>query len=426
MTRTTRRDFLVHGAAMAFGGRLLASSESMGRSPLRNEPRADAVIQIHMSGGLSHIDTFDPKPEAAIEVRGPFGAIDSKLAGCRFSSLLPKTASIADKIVVVRSMTHTEADHDRGAHSVLTGYAPSPAIVYPSFGSVVAHELGMRNDLPPYVCVPGPNSPFLQNGYLGSAHAPFAVGGNPGNARFRVRDLAPAQEMDETRRNRRKSLLHDLDARRPELQTADAVVASEAFYEQAFTMLESEKARAAFDLQKEPDAKKDRYGRHRLGMSALLARRLVAAGTRYVVIAHDGFDHHARIGNDLPARMAEFDQTFSALVADLDAEGLLDRTLVIATSEFGRTPRINADGGRDHWARAFSIAMAGGGCKRGVVLGATNATGAEPESDPVRPSDLAATVFSQLGIDPEKKLMSSGDRPIDLVRDGAPIRGAIA
>lgn len=426
MTRTTRRDFLVHGATMAIGSRLLAAMQPMGHWPSRNEPRADAVIQIHMSGGLSHIDTFDPKPEAAIEVRGPFGAIESKLAGCRFTSLLPKTASIADKLVVVRSMTHTEADHDRGAHSVLTGYAPSPAIVYPSFGSVVAHELGMRNDLPPYVCVPGPNSPFLQNGYLGSAHAPFAVGGNPGSARFRVRDLSSAQEMDEARRNRRKSLLHDLDARRPELQTADAVVASEAFYEQAFTMLESEKARAAFDLQKEPDAKKDRYGRHRLGMSALLARRLVAAGSRYVVIAHDGFDHHARLGNDLPSRMAEFDQTFSALVADLDAEGLLDRTLVIATSEFGRTPRINADGGRDHWARAFSIAMAGGGCKRGVVLGATNATGAEPESDPVRPADLAATVFSLLGIDPAKKLMSSGDRPIDLVRDGAPIRGAIA
>ena len=426
MTPTSRRDFLKQGAALAFAGPMLGRLPFGQPLPSRLSPRADAVIQIHMAGGLSHIDTFDPKPEAAVEVRGPFGAIDSKLHGCRLSSLLPRTASIADKLVVVRSMTHTEADHDRGAHSVLTGYAPSPAIVYPSFGSVVAHELGMRNDLPPYVCVPGPNSPFLQNGYLGSAHAPFAVGGNPGNARFRVRDLAPAQEIDEARRNRRKSLLHDLDARRPELQTADAVVASEAFYGQAFTMLESEKARAAFDLQKEPDAKKDRYGRHRLGMSALLARRLVAAGTRYVVVAHDGFDHHARIGNDLPSRMAEFDQTFSALVADLEAEGLLERTLVIATSEFGRTPRINADGGRDHWARAFSIAMAGGGCKRGVVLGATNATGAEPESDPVRPADLAATVFSLLGIDPEKKLMSSGDRPIDLVRDGAPIRGAIA
>lgn len=426
MTRSSRRDFLKQGAALAFAGPILGRSPRGASWPTRMPPRADAVIQIHMSGGLSHIDTFDPKPEAAVEVRGPFGVIDSKLHGCRLSSLLPRTASIADKLVVVRSMTHTEADHDRGAHSVLTGYAPSPAIVYPSFGSVVAHELGMRNDLPPYVCVPGPNSPFLQNGYLGSAHAPFAVGGNPGDARFRVLDLAPAQDVDEARRSRRKALLHDLDARQPDLQTADAVVASESFYAQAFTMLESEKARAAFDLQKEPDAKKDRYGRHRLGMSALLARRLVAAGTRYVVVSHDGFDHHARIGNELPARMAQFDQAFSALVADLEAEGLLERTLVIATSEFGRTPRINADGGRDHWARAFSIAMAGGGCKRGVVLGATNATGAEPESDPVRPADLAATVFSLLGIDPEKKLMSSGDRPIDLVRDGSPIRGAIA
>ncbi|MEQ1633846.1 MAG: DUF1501 domain-containing protein [Planctomycetota bacterium] len=425
MTDWTRRAFLHAGAAAAIAGRLVGAEP---RAAVRRSitPRADAVIQIHLAGGLSHIDTFDPKPEAPVEVRGPFAAIKTNVNGLRLSSLLPRTAAVADKLTLIRSMTHTEADHDRGSHSVLTGYAPSPAIVYPSFGAVVAHELGGRNDLPAYVCVPQANSGFLANGYLGSAFAPFAIGGNPGSGRFKVRDLAPPEAVDEARRERRKQMLHDLDADRPELQTAGSVVASEAFYQQAWKLLESPTARTAFDLAAEPDAKKDRYGRNTLGMSVLLARRLVQAGSRYVVAAHNGYDHHARIGNDLPARMAEFDLAFSALLEDLEKEGLLDRTLVLVTSEFGRTPRLNADSGRDHWARAFTVAMAGAGIKRGHVHGETNATGAEPESMPVKPADLAATVFAQLGIDPEKKLMSPSDRPIDLVRDGAVIDGVLS
>ncbi len=424
MTGVTRRTFLQSTALASFGGPLLG--DALHRPFRRRSARADAVIQIHLAGGLSHVDSWDPKPEAAVEVRGPFGVIKTKVDGLRFASTLPRTAEIADKITVVRSMTHTEADHDRGAHSVLTGYPPSPAIVYPSFGSVVAHELGVRNNLPPYVCVPTSNSNFLGTGYLGTAFAPFAVGGNPASARFRVRDLLPPSEVDEARRERRKQLLHDLDAGHPELQAADAIVASEAFYRQAWALLESKEARAAFDLAAEPNVMKDRYGRHSLGMSCLLARRLVQSGVRYVVATHNGFDHHARIGNDLAPRLNEVDQAFAALVADLDAAGLLDRTLVLVTTEFGRTPRLNGDGGRDHWSRAFSIALAGGGIRRGCVHGETNASGAEPELDPVRPADLAATVFAQLGIDPSRKLMAPGDRPIDLVRDGVVLEGVLA
>lgn len=426
MTDLSRRSFLQAAAAAACSSTWLRAESLRAAGPRVRVPRAEAVIQIHLAGGLSHLDTFDPKPEAPVEVRGPFAAIEGKGKTLRLSSLLPRTAAVADRITVVRSMTHTEADHDRGAHSVLTGYAPSPAIVYPSFGAVVAHELGSRNDLPAYVAVPGPNSGFLANGYLGSAFAPFAVGGNPGNARFRVRDLAAPEQIDEERRQRRKQLLHDLDASRPELQTAQAVAASEAFYQQAFTLLESETAKAAFDLKAEPDAKKDRYGRNGLGMSTLLARRLVQAGTRYVVVGHGGYDHHARIGNELPGRIAELDLAFSALIEDLEQEGLFDRILVLVTSEFGRTPRLNADGGRDHWARAFSCVLAGAGVKRGFVHGETNASGAEPERDAVKPADLAATVFAQLGIDPTKRLLAPGDRPIDLVRDGAEIQGVLA
>lgn len=431
MSSISRRAFLqqgacrLGGAAFAFSGSGLPGLLRAG--PARGAPaRADAVIHLHLAGGLSHIDTFDPKPEAPVEVRGPWSTVAAKVDGLRLGSLLPRTAAIADKITIVRSMTHTEADHDRGAHSVLTGYAPSPAIVYPSMGAVVAHELGSRNDLPPYVCVPSPNSGFLHNGYLSSAFAPFVVGGNPASSRFSVRDLAPPSGVDEERRERRKRMLHDLDAAHPELREADAVAASEAFYAQAWSLLESDAARAAFDLKQEPDDKKARYGRTSLGMSCLLARRLVQAGVRYVTAAQGGYDDHSRIASGLPPKVAEFDQAFAALVADLDADGLLDRTLVLVTSEFGRTPRLNADGGRDHWARAFSVALAGGGVRRGCVFGETNASGAEPERDAVRPADLAATVFSQLGIDPEKKLIAPGDRPIDLVRDGRRIEGILA
>src|SRR5215831_4971260 len=305
MTDSTRRAFLQRSAEAALGCSLFPSMPLM--STRRPVVRADAVIQLHLAGGLSHVDTYDPKPDAPVEVRGPFATVKSKIDGEPLSALLSRTAGIADKITLVRSLTHTEADHDRGAHSVLTGYAPSPALVYPSFGAVVAHELGVRNDLPPYVCVPTPNNGFLGTGYLGSAYGPFAVGGAPGNGRFRVRDLQPAQAIDEPRRDRRKQLLHDLDARNPDLQAADAVVASEAFYRQAWSLLESDTARAAFDLAAEPDAKKDRYGRNGFGMSCLLARRLAHAGVRYVVVAGNGFDNHQRIGGELPPRMNEID-----------------------------------------------------------------------------------------------------------------------
>jgi uncharacterized protein (DUF1501 family) len=418
----TRRAFLTAGSVAGLGlldlPGLAPAALCAAAPPRRRNARADAVIQIHLAGGLSHIDTFDPKPDAPVEVRGPFAAIESKGGGEPLGELLPRTAAVADKIAVIRSMTHTEADHDRGAHSVLTGYQPSPAITYPALGAVVAQQLGGRNDLPPYVCVPAPNSPFFGAGWLGTAYGPFAVGGNPGAGRFRVRDLAPPQQVDEARRLRRKQLLHDLDASCPELQDADAVAASEEFYRQAWALIESAQARAAFDLRAEPDAQRERYGRRGLGLSCLLARRLVVGGARWVVAAAAGFDHHARIQADLPRRMAEVDQAFAALVADLDEQGLLDRTLVLLTTEFGRTPRVNGDAGRDHWSRVFSVALAGGGVRRGCSFGRSNASGAEVERDPVRPTDLAATVFTLLGIDPARKLMAPGDRPIDLVRDG--------
>lgn len=426
-----RRDFLRTTGLCGLGlglvpGMPLRTADAVRMPPRSLRASAQSVIHLHLGGGLSHIDSFDPKPEAPVEVRGPFGTVKCAGHGERLSDQLPKVAAIADKITIVRSVTHSEADHDRGTHSMLTGFQPSPAIVYPSLGAVVAHELPARNHLPPYVCVPNAASAFEGTGYLSAAFAPFAIGDNPGRASFRVRDLAAGRGVDEARREQRKQLLHDLDAGFGELGAGDVLAASEAFYRQAWALIESPSARDAFDLAKEADATKDRYGRTTFGMGALLARRLVQGGARYVMVNLGGFDHHAQLGRDLAARLRDVDQTFAALIADLDASGLLGETIVLLTTEFGRTPKLNPDAGRDHWPRVFSLALAGGGLARGVVHGASNATGAEPERDAVRPADLAATVFTQLGIDPDKKLLAPGDRPIDLVRDGRVLREVLA
>ncbi|MBK8098756.1 MAG: DUF1501 domain-containing protein [Planctomycetes bacterium] len=421
MPDASRRRFLFQSAVAGAG--LLAPASW--RLALPRRARADAVIQIHLDGGLTHLDTFDPKPDAPVEVRGPFGTVRSKLDGERLGELLVRTAAIADKLTIVRSFTHTEADHDRGAHSVLTGFQPSPAIVYPAFGAVVAHELGGRNDLPPYVCVPSA-SRFLGSGYLPTSVAPFAVGGNPAVADYKVRDLADEGGVDAARQQRRRALRAQLDEGFAALGDGDPVRAIEQYYRMAYALADSPTARAAFDLGSEPDSVKERYGKRPLGMGCLLARRLVQAGARYVVVPRGGFDHHEQIATGLPGPVGEVDQAFAALLADLDDRGLLERTVVLLTTEFGRTPRLNGNGGRDHWPRVFSIALAGGGIRRGFVLGRSNAGGADPEVDPVRPPDLAATVFSLLGLDPEKKLMAPGDRPIDLVRDGRVLQEILA
>lgn len=422
-TELNRRDFLARSAgaslAAALPGSLLAAGPAN-----RPGPKADAVIQIYLGGGLSHIDTFDPKPDAPVDVRGPFRSIATKVDDQRFGELCRNLAKIADKLTVVRSVTHTEAAHERGAHNMLTGYRPSPAIVYPSFGSVVSHELGVRNNLPPYVCIPTARQVDLGTGYLSSAYGAFSVGGEPSRSGFSVKDLGSSVKLSEARVARRRRMLEELDA--GFAGDADGVRATKAFYQQAWRLIDSPEAQKAFKIELENKKTRDRYGRGVIGQRLLLARRLVAAGVRFVAIPFGGWDNHENISTALRSRMPAVDQALAALVADLDERGMLDRTMVVLSTEFGRTPQVNGNRGRDHWPRAFSVVAAGGGLKRGCFHGRTDPNGSAPEENPVSPADLAATMFTQLGIDPTRRLMSPGDRPIDIVRDGRVIREILA
>lgn len=380
-------------------------------------PKAQSAIFIFLSGGMTHIDTFDPKPYAPIEYRGELGSVTTN-TGEQFGGLLPRLATVADKMAVIRSMTHGEAAHERGQHNMLTGYRPSPALQYPSFGSVISHKLGTRNDIPPYISIPMADNPYYGTGYLSSAYGAFSVGGEPANNGFSVRDLNLPEGVTPERMERRKSLLASVDSHFNALEKSDALEAMNSYYQRAYSLISSQNAREAFNIAAEPDAVRDEYGRHAFGQRLLLARRLVEGGARFVTVTDGGWDMHIGIKKAMENQFPPIDQGLTTLIADLDRRGLLQSTMVILATEFGRTAKLNKDGGRDHWPKAFSVALAGGGIKGGVIHGATNAQGTEPTDNPVGPGDLGATIYSQLGINPTERLMSAGNRPIDIIRDG--------
>jgi hypothetical protein len=322
-------------------------------------------------------------------------------------------------------MTHGEADHDRGTHNMFTGWRPSPAVQYPSIGSIVSHELGSRNDLPPYVCVPSQPNSFAGTGFLGSAYGPFSLGADPANGGFKVRDLNLPGGVDEKRFAQRREMREVVDAHFSTLEKSDSLAGMDSFYQRAYAMMSSEKARDAFDIKKETDKLRDEYGRNAAGQRMLLARRLVEAGVRFVSLTYGSWDHHDNIRNGVGGQMPAFDQAFAALIRDLDQRGMLASTLVLVTTEFGRTPKVNNTAGRDHYPKVFSIVMAGGGIKQGLVHGSTDPTGSEPDSDPLQVPDYAATVYQLLGIDYEKTLMA-GTRPVKIIKDGEVAKALLA
>jgi hypothetical protein len=315
-------------------------------------------------------------------------------------------------------MTHGEAAHERGTHNMFTGYRPSPALVFPSFGSVVSHEFGPRADLPPYVCIPNMPAPTAGTGYLSSSYGPFSLGDDPAREGFQVRDLQMPSGVDATRFAKRRRLLDIVNDRFRQVEKSDALDAVDTFYQRAYSLISSQKAREAFDIGKESTEVRDAYGRHEAGARMLMARRLVEAGVRFVTLTYGGWDMHDNIAGGVRAQLPPFDQAFAALIRDLDQRGLLDSTLVCVTSEFGRTPKINGTAGRDHWPKVFSIVMAGGGVRRGTVYGSSDATASEPMDDPLTVEDWATTVYHCLGIVAEKELMAPGGRPIEIVNGG--------
>ncbi len=428
--RHGRREFLqvglLGGLGLSLGNLLKSEAQAATENATPRSGAAKSVIHIYLPGGMSAQESFDPKVFAPIEYRGPLGSVPTKLAGVHFSENLKQTAQVADKLTVVRSMTHGEAAHERGTHNMFTGYRPSPAIQYPSFGSVVAHELGPRNDLPPYVCVPNVPNTFAGTGYLGAAYGPFGLGGDPASGNFSVRDLTLPGGIDEQRFTERRAMRAVVDAHFSAFEKSDVLDGMDSFYQRAYSLVSSEKARAAFSIKDEPEKLRDQYGRNTAGQRMILARRLVEAGVRFVSLTYGGWDHHDNIKNANNSNMPSFDQGFAALIRDLDSRGLLDSTLVMVTTEFGRTPKINATGGRDHYPKVFSIVLAGGGIKKGYVHGTSDATSNEPDTDPLSVEDLAATVYTQIGIQPEKNLIAPGNRPLKISKDGQLVKDLLA
>jgi uncharacterized protein (DUF1501 family) len=293
-------------------------------------------------------------------------------------------------------------------------------------GSVVSHELGPQKNLPPYVCIPGMPTNFAGSGYLSSAYGPFSLGSDPSNPGFRVQDLALPGGIDETRFNNRKSMLAAVDSHFAKAEKSDNVAAMDSFYQRAYALISSPQARAAFDINAEPAKLRDEYGRNDAGQRMLLARRLVEAGVRFVSMTYGGWDLHNDINGGTRNQLPTFDKAFATLIRDLDRRGLLKKTLIMISSEFGRTPKINGNAGRDHWPKVFSVVLAGGGLKQGMVYGSSDATASEPENDALTIEELASTVYHQLGVQFEKKLMAPGNRPIDIVNSGKLVKEIIA
>lgn len=423
----SRRGFLTVGALCGVGSLNLADMFRLqqAQADLKTYDKfpatAKSVIHIYLPGGMAHQESFDPKPFAPIEYRGEMKQVQTKISGELFGETLVATAGVADKLCVVRSMTHGEAAHERGTHNMYTGYRPSPALQFPSIGSVISLQYGPRNNLPPYVCIPGMPNEFAGSGYLSSAFSPFSLGSDPAQGGFKVKDLNLPTGIDDSRFTTRKNVLAAVNDYFAKKEKSDDLAAMDTFYDRAYSLISSPAAREAFNIEAEPAPVRDEYGRGTAGARMLLARRLVQSGVRLVNLTFGGWDMHGNIVAGFKGQMPEFDKAFSTLITDLERTGLLKETLVMVSSEFGRTPKINGTAGRDHWPKVFSVVLAGGGVKGGMIFGSSNSTASEPEEEAIGPQDLFTTVYHCLGINADQEMMAPGDRPIEII-DGGKVR----
>ena len=421
----SRRDFLRVGALTPLGlslASLLSFEKAIAGAAAQS--RAKSVILVYLGGGISHHDTFDPKPDAVEEIRGKYKTIPTNVTGLHVTELLPNMAKVMDKVALIRSGTHENDHHETATNWVLSGRFGSPFGDYPAMGAVVAHETGFSGIVPPYVAVPK-NPSFTwelgKSAWLGGRYESFKCG-DPNDANFKVRDLSKPAEITPQVLERRRSLLAAVDQLAARVKGNDQIATYDEFGQKAADMVLSAQAQAAFDIGAEDAKLRDEYGRHEFGQSCLMARRLVESGVRFVTVNNGGWDHHKKIFESLDKKVPAFDQGFSALIRDLDQRGLLKDTLVVAMGEFGRTPKLNKDAGRDHWGRAGSLIFAGAGVQGGRVIGATDKNGAFVTDRPVRPADVCWTIYEALGIDPAKELRTPEGRPVSILAEGGAIK----
>jgi uncharacterized protein (DUF1501 family) len=408
----SRRDFLRIGALAPLGlslPQLLASEKVAG-----NKARAKSVILVYLGGGISHHDSFDPKPDAVEEIRGKYKSIATNVTGLNVTELLPNMAKVMDKVALVRSGSHENDHHETATNWVLSGRFGSAFGDHPAIGAVVAHETGFSGAVPPYVAVPKNPSFTWELGrsvWLGGRSESFKCG-NPNEKDFRVRDLSQPASVTAQTQDRRRTLLQAVDSLQSQVHANDQIATYDEFSQKAAQMVLAPEAQAAFDIGKENEKLRDEYGRSEFGQSLLMSRRLVESGVRFVTVNYGGWDHHKKI----------FDQSFARFIRDMDERGTLKDTLVVCMGEFGRTPKINKDAGRDHWGRAGSMIFAGAGVRGGNVIGATDKNGAYVTDRPVRPADVAWTIYDALGIDANRELMTPEGRPSFILTEGAPVR----
>jgi hypothetical protein len=428
----SRRHCLQLGLGGLVGGGLIGAlrAQTSAAGEAARLRQAQACILIWMDGGPSHYETFDPKPEAPVEIRGQFEAIATKIEGVHFSQHMQRLAEIADKLAVVRSIRHDQGNHGAGNHYMMTGAPPRIPVgcgafvsFHPSLGSAVARECGAPPGLPAYFSLPSMSRSGGPN-FLGAQYAPFVVADDPNNPNFQIRDVAVPKGLTGDRFLGRRDLrqLVDRMVRIENEAAADPAPDVDKLYEQGLQLVTSREAQQAFDIHREPDNVREAYGRNGFGQRALLARRLVEAGVPFITLYDGGWDHHTKLFESYDSRMPQWDATVAALIRDLDERGLLDTTLVVALGEFGRTPQINKDAGRDHWSNAMSVLFAGGGSPGGQVIGATDKKGYAAIERVLSPENFASTIYTKLGIDPNKIYYTHEGRPVHLVSDANPIR----
>jgi hypothetical protein len=420
----TRRDVLRIGAVGALGLNLAGYLRLQAAGEVK-PAKAQSAIFVWLGGGPPHLDTFDMKPEAPDEIRGEFKPIDSNVSGIQVCEHLPRLAQCADNYAILRGVSHTLAGHELGTEYLNAGSRPVPSLQYPGFGAVVSKELPGANDLPHFVAIP--NTP-QKAGYLGVRYAPLATNSTPQMGQpFSVRGISLENGLTVEQFESRQKLLDRLDTAFREIEGKNSLVDGvDRFDQQAHAVISSPRAREAFDTSREVSEVAAQFGEHKFGQSCLLAVRLIQAGVRFATVSFGGWDTHA--GNFKKCKeelLPQLDQGLSGLFNTLAQRGLLDSTAVVVTGEFGRTPKINARAGRDHWPRAFSVLLSGGGVRGGQVLGASDEKGMGPASEAITPDQLAATFYHSLGIDYQKEYHTNTGRPVMIVREGSVIPGLL-